>query len=258
MIGKPSEGATRARGIDRAIGLLECLHSARAPLRIGEIARRLKAPRSTTYEIVNRFLQAGILEAYGDDGKFFFGRAMHFYAADYLGTNILTRRAQEEVNRLAELANETTEFCMLHGNKYAVVHMRTGARMFRISSEIGVRVPIPWTASGRLLLDHLSRDQIRDFVPKADFVLPNGRRIDLDAFCAEIGQARQDGYCVTSGLVDGFTRCLAAPIRDPAGIAIATVCFVVPPDTSAAETSRLVGLLMQSGRSLSRYVVERR
>eukprot|EP01031_Cornospumella_fuschlensis_P052582 gene52582-64264_t len=50
--------------------------------------------------------------------------------------------------------------CLLNGRKYTVALMREGERHFRISSDIGENAPIPWTASGRLLLGHLSDPQI--------------------------------------------------------------------------------------------------
>ncbi|GGF10055.1 IclR family transcriptional regulator [Aliidongia dinghuensis] len=244
-------GSTRARGIDRAIELLECLHAARGPLKIGELARRIKAPRSTAYELVNRFIEAGILESYDEEGRVFFGRTVHFWAADYLSVNDLTKRAWEEVQRLAELSGETTQFCTLQGNKYTVVHMRSGTKMFRISSDIGIEVPIPWTASGRLLLGHLDKEALRRFLPPEDLTLPNGRQLDFDAFHHEIEQAGADGFCITTGLVDSFTQCMAAPVKDPNGQTIATICFVATADKGDEERRRLLDLLIQSGRSLS-------
>src|ERR1700743_942862 len=77
----------RERSIDRAIQLFECLHAARRPLAVGEVARRLQAPRSTIYDIVNRFTAAGILEVSDLDGRVYFGTALYFYAVDYLGAN---------------------------------------------------------------------------------------------------------------------------------------------------------------------------
>jgi DNA-binding IclR family transcriptional regulator len=59
-------------------------------------------PRSTAYELVNRFVEAGILESYDEEGRVFFGRTVHFWAADYLTVNDLTKRAWEEVQRLAQ------------------------------------------------------------------------------------------------------------------------------------------------------------
>lgn len=250
---KDVEGS-RARGIDRAIKLLECLHEARQPLRIGEIARLLGAPRSTVYELVNRFLQAAILEMYDADGRVFFGRTLHFYAADYLGSHGLSRLAREEVARVAETTGETAQFCMLHGNKYTVVHMQTGKKLFRISTAVGVAVPLPWTASGRLLLDHMALAEIKEFVPPDDFVLPNGKVINLADFYEELRHARQSGYCRTSGLVDDFADCLAVPVRDADNVARACICVVTMTRRKDDEIGHLVEILQNSAGRLSSYL----
>jgi len=248
------EETGRARGIDRAIGLLECLHAARQPLRIGEIARRLNAPRSTVYELVKRFLDTAILEIYDTDGRVFFGRTLHFYAADYMGAHGLSRLGREEVIGIAERTEETAQFCVLHGDKYTVVHMQTGRKIFQISTAVGVPVPIPWTASGRLLLDHMTREQVEHFVPSEDFVLPGGGRIEPDRFYEELRRARRDGYCMTSGLVDAFTHCIAAPVRGTDGVAVACVCVVIVGRPSEAEERLLVEVLKESAARLSAYV----
>jgi DNA-binding IclR family transcriptional regulator len=254
---KPAEGS-RARGVDRAIKLLECLHEARQPLRIGEIARRLSAPRSTVYELVNRFLQAAILETYDADGRVFFGRTLHFYAADYLGSHGLSRLAREEVAMVAEATGETAQFCMLHGNKYTVVHMQTGKKLFQISTAVGVAVPLPWTASGRLLIDHMMPAEIKEFIPPSDFVLPNGKAIDLAGFCEELRHARQTGYCRTSGLVDDFADCLAVPVRDADNIALACICVVTMARRKDDEIAHLVEILQNSAGRLSSYLKDSR
>jgi DNA-binding IclR family transcriptional regulator len=243
----------RERGLDRAIGLLDLLHRQRRPARIPDLARDLGAPRSTIYEIINRLLAAGMLETY-DDGTVYFGKAVHFYAADYMAAHNLIRRAGEEVDRLATETGETAQFCMLHGNKYTVVHMHAGARPFRISSDIGVAIPLPVTASGRLLLSHLTREELCAFVPEEDLRLPDGRVIGIDDFHREIEEAQRQGYCVTAGLVDSFTQCMAAPVIDHAGRVVATICFMVPRDVAREQSDRLLARLVASGRALSVFV----
>ncbi len=176
---------------------------------------------------------------------------MHFYAADYLRRNDLMRRAREEVDRLAREVGETFEFCTLQGNKYTIAYVRTGARMFRISSEVGVRLPIPWTASGRLLLAGMTREEIIDLIPPEDFVLPDGRSIGVDDFCREVIAAGSVGYATTSGLIDGLTQCLAAPIRDTTGKAMATLCAVVTIDRTPEEVQALLARLRTSADRLS-------
>lgn len=248
-----SEVAGRARGVDRVLEILDCLHVAKEPLRIGEIARRLGAPRSSVYELVGRLTEAGILENHDADGRVFFGRTLHFYAVDYLAANGLSRLARDEVVRLAGETGETAEYCSLHGNKYTVVHMQPGRKVFRLTSEIGVAVPIPWTASGRLLLGHMTRKDIEAFVPAEDFVLPDGTRLDPGEFCKDAHRARQDGFSVTFGLIDGVTQCLAVPVLDSAGIARACVCFVLMERRDDAETARLLDILRESARRLSSH-----
>lgn len=241
----------RARGIDRVIDILDYLHAKRSPVRIGELARATQTPRSTIYEIVNRLVEARWLELRNGDGAVFFGPAMHYYGSDYLESVDLIRTARLEVTRLAEQVGETAQLCSLDGDKYIVMLNEPGRRMFRISSEIGIKVPIPWTASGRLLVDHLSPDQVREFIPGDDFRLPDGRVIQVDDFVAEVALARRAGFARTSALVDRFTTCLAAPVRDSGGRCLATICFVVPADTTAEQQETMVEILKESGRKMS-------
>ena len=114
----PSAAPVRARGLDRAVEIFQLLHAVRKPIPIGEIARRLKAPRSTIYEIVNLFLAADILEYAGDGSEVFFGRAIYLYANDYFATHALLRLGQEEVRRLAAL--DRRDLPVLHAGREQV------------------------------------------------------------------------------------------------------------------------------------------
>lgn len=241
----------RQNGIDRAVEILDALLRLHAPAKIGDLAKQIGAPRSTLYSIINRLIEAGILEPAGEEGQVYFGQAMHLYGRAYADANPLHRRCREALDRLAAETNATAQLCALRGNKYVVVDVRDGSGVFKITTEIGVEVPIPWTASGRLLLDHMSASDILQFVPAEDFRLPDGRVVDADSFVADIARARADGSCMTNGLSDPFTCCLAAPIRDRRGIAVATLCFIIPIDSPEARKKQLLGLLVSAAGDLS-------
>ena len=159
----------RQNGIDRAVEILDALLRLQAPAKVGDLAKRIGAPRSTLYSIVNRLTEAGILEAAGDEGQIYFGQAVHLYGRAYADANPLHRRCREALDRLAAQTNATAQLCALRGNKYVVVDVRDGSGVFKITTDIGVEVPIPWTASGRLLLDHMSAGDILRFVPEGGF-----------------------------------------------------------------------------------------
>ncbi len=249
--------SARARSIDRAVEIFQLLHAVRQPISIGQIAKRLKAPRSTVYEVVNLFLAAEILEHAGTGSEVYFGRAVHLYAHDYFATHALPREGQEEVRRLAALTGETCQLCMPIGNKYAVVAMQNSARLFRIGSDIGVLVPIPWTASGRLFVAHMTLDELTTFVPSEDFQTQDGQIIDPARFLSEAKAARERGICVIGGLVDDYATCLAAPVvAEPGGECVATICFIVSRSVSRARIQELTRLLIESSRKLSRLEEE--
>ena len=243
--------AQRQRSLDRLVALLSFLHSHGKPIRVGDLARMLDAPRSSTYELVRLLTEAGLVEQRDADGTIFFGKTMYFYGMDYVREHDLVGQARAEVDRLAKETGETSQFCMLQGRFYTVVHMASGTRPFRISSDIGTRIPLPWTASGRLLVAHLADDEIRELVMPEDLAIPNGQRISLDGFIDEVRQAQANGYCMTSGLVDAFTHCVAAPIFGPKRQVVATLCLVLPVDTTAERCDALRDLLIQRGLALS-------
>lgn len=244
-------GGERRRGIDRVIMLLEALLKHRAPMRIGDIARMINAPRSTTYEIVNSLLEAEMLETVGPEGHVYFGRAMHLFGWAYGHHNAHYRRIMETLDRMAAETGETAQLCGLRGNKYVVLDCRDSPGPFRISSDVGVEVPIPWTASGRLLLVHMSADEVRAFVPAADYRLPDGRVIAEADFLADIEKARLADYSETSGLADRFTLCMAAPLRDRQGAVTRTLCLVIPIETPESRRAELRALLVERAHSLS-------
>src|ERR1044072_9076139 len=65
------ESGRRMRGLDRAVEILDYLPRRRRPARPNEIAVGLSAPKSTTYELVNLLLKAGMVEYADKEGRVF-------------------------------------------------------------------------------------------------------------------------------------------------------------------------------------------
>jgi DNA-binding IclR family transcriptional regulator len=246
----------RARGVDRVIDICQQLHLARRPLTMRELIDATGAPRSSVYELVAILTEAGWLET-TPEGEVFFGRAMHYYGSDYAARNDLISRAHQAILALVRKHDETAQLCTLEGNKYTVVLSENSSRPFNISSEIGVKVPIPWTATGRLLLAHLNANEIRALIPAEDFVLDNGQRIAFEDFLRDVERAAQQGYCCTEGLSNTFRLCMAAPIRDWTGLPTAALCFMTSRDTPAEKRAAMLDDLISHAQRLSQPLTRR-
>lgn len=220
----------RSRGLDRAFEILDFFRVQRKPMRPNEIAAHIGAPRSSVYELVNLLIKHGALEYRGDDGQVFLGRKLYFLYAAYAEQFDPLRECESSLLRITEATRETAQLCMLDGNKYTVALMKEGIRPFRISSNVGEAQPIPWTASGRLLVSHLSDQEIRDFIPPEDFKLPNGEWLTTETFIQQVREASAVGYSTFNSIVDSFTRCFAVPVYQKERECYATLCLVSPKD----------------------------
>ena len=249
MADKPESG--RERGIDRVLKLLAFLNESGRPVRVAELPKALGAPRSTIYELVRVLTDSGVLELSGDDNKVYFGKLIYLYGINYMRENDLIRRGSAEVDELSRLTGETSELCVLHRNRQAIVHTHPGSRPMRISSQAGGQIPLPWTASGRLLLAHMTPGEIEELVLPEDLVLPDKRVVPMEDFVADCIGSRGSPIVATSGLINSFTQCLASPIFGVNGQVQATICLVLPMDITVEHRAELQQTLIASGRKLS-------
>lgn len=248
---KQVEPIRRTRGLDRAFEILDFFRAKRKPMLPNEIAAHIGAPRSSVYELVNLLLKHGALEYRGDDGRVFLGRKLYFLYNAYAEQFDPMRECESSLVRVTEETRETSQLCMLDGNKYTVALMKEGIRPFRISSNVGEALPIPWTASGRLLISHMSDNEIREFIPAEDFKLPNGEWLDPEVFIKQAREASVAGYFTFDSIVDSFTHCFAAPVYQKGSNCIATLCLVAPKDDGLRNKKEYLRSLMSVANDLS-------
>ncbi|MBF7144796.1 MULTISPECIES: IclR family transcriptional regulator [Pseudomonas] len=242
----------RARGLDRAFDILDHLKLAGVPLRPSEIALNIGSPKSTVYELVALLLERGILQPMGQEGQVYLGRQLYFLGQAHLRHFDFTREAERALGDIVERTRETAQLCLLNGRKYTVALMKEGARHFRISSDIGEDAPIPWTASGRLLLGHLSDQAILDLIDPQDFVLPDGQRLPEGNFIAQVRAASAEGFFSFDSIADTFTHCFAAPVRDSQGTCVATLCIVAPREDAKTHYEVYRQVLIDNADQLAR------
>ena len=208
-------------GLDRAFEILEFLRVRRQPAP-QQIAAAIGAPRS----LVNL-----LLEYQGGDGRVFLGRRLYFLGTAYAEQFDLMRECDRMLVRLAEETRETAQMCLLEGNKYTVAMMREGLRPFRISSSVGELVPIPGPRRAGCCWAPVGPADPA-LIPPEDFVMPDGGRLAAADFIAEVRRAASDGYFAFNSVVENFTHCFAAPVRQAGGACIATLCLVTPRETA--------------------------
>lgn len=245
---------TKERGLERAFLILDHLCAAAEPQRPIDIATGMGAPKSSIYELVGLLTAAGVLERTDSKGRVFLGRKLHYWGVNCLKGFDLTRHARPVLEWITAQTRETSQLCMLDGEKYYVAMINEGNRPFRISSDVGERIPIPWTASGRLLLGHLSDQEILDLVPPEDFTFSNGGSIAPQDFIDSVRSAWSEKFFSFDSIADNYTHCFAAPVLDADGRCQSTVCIVAPKEDARAHYAYYRATLIEAGQELSRQL----
>ena len=241
----------RTRGIDRAFEILECLHDSKKPLRPNEIAIAIGAPKSTTYDVVGLMLSRGILDRADAEGRVYLGRRLYLFGLSHLTHFDVMRLASGFLDHLSEVTGQTAQLCVLDNRKYVVAQMKEGERHFRISSDVGEPVALPWTASGRVLVSHLDDKVILKLIPSEDFILPDGKRLAEKTFLREVAEARLEGFYSCDGTAGRFTHCFAAAVYDEQRLCVATLCLLTPREEGIKDHRRYKQALVEAARDMT-------
>ena len=252
---EPSEAAPGARrsrtsGIDRALQILDHLQAAARPATAYEIARAIGAPLSTIYVIVDDLVEKELLDR-GEGGLLWLGPRLYHYGLSYARSLDLLQVATHEMHELALASGETVQVCGRDGDRMVVLAMEEGKDHFQVTSRVGTRSPLNWTASGRLLVGHLPESERLAIFARSASASPTGRaETDKAVLSRSAAEALAQGLSIQAGESDFSVACIAAPVRDTQGACRATISIVVPEVKVTQKHPDLIALVRQSARRI--------
>lgn len=234
---------TRVSGIDRALQVLDFLKTEMTPLSPYAIGRGLGMPLSTTYAIIDDLVDKSLLTRRAD-GTVWLGQRLYHYGLAYGRALDFLDVATGEVHELSRVSGETAQLCGRDGDYMVVLAMADAPGHFRVSSRVGTRFPLNWTASGPLLVGHLTEFERVALFRNAAKVSPTGRsetdpvRLARDA---EIALAQRLSVHLSES--DFAVACIASPIRNREGHCVAAISLVVPELKAAQRADEFAALV---------------
>ena len=255
-----TEAARRSRtsGIDRALQIFDHLQRVEQATTAYEIAREIGAPLSTIYTIIDDLVAKDLLNRDGN-GLIWLGPRLYHYGLTYARNLDLLGAATQEMHELAPQSGETVQVCARDQDMMLVLAMQDGGGHFNVSSRVGSRSPLNWTASGRLLVGHLPEDELLTIFSRSARVSPTGRaETDPLVLAANAHEALAQGLSIQAGESDFAVACIAAPIRDNAGVCQATMSIVVPEAKVPQKDPDLIDLVKSSARRVENRLGWRR
>jgi DNA-binding IclR family transcriptional regulator len=246
----PKSRRSRTSGIDRALQILDYLQRVERAATAYEIARDIGAPLSTIYVIVDDLVEKDLLNRL-ESGLIWFGPRLYHYGLTYSRSLDLLTTATYEMQELALSSGETVQICGRDGDYMVVLGMIEGQDHFQVTSRVGTRSPLNWTASGRLLVGHLSTGERIEIFERCATVSPTGRaEVDAQVLAAGAAEALESRLAIQAGESDFSVACIASPIVDRAGACRGTISIVVPEIKVRQQNPDLIGLVKASARRI--------
>ena len=231
----PTAPSARASATARTIRVLDLIVSD-GPLRFAELEERSELPKATLHRLLNELADERLVQL--DD------RAMT-WSAGYrileMANRIWTRSdlrhlARDQLLALAASSGETVQIAVLADTHIVVIDHVESQESVRHSVAVGNRAPVYCTGIGKVLLawcDASHRDAI---ISRIHFARTSPNTItDRAALRRELSRVSERGYAIDDEEHFAGTRCIAAPVVDADGGAIAGLSITAPSFRVAAR-----------------------
>ena len=246
----PAPRRARTSGLDRMLQIMDHLQATGRSATAYDIARRVGAPLSTIYVLIDDLVERRMLDRV-DGNMVWLGPRLFHYGLAYGRELDLLGTATDVMQTLVKELGETVQICNHDDAHMVVVAMAEGPGPFHVSSRVGTRVPLNWTASGRLLLGHLPRPERLALFERHARPSPTGRaETDAAVLADAAAEALARRLSIQIGESDYDVSCIAAPICDAAGACLATISVVLPEERARRERARYEDAVQKAARNI--------
>ena len=215
--------------LKRAIILLDCFTLDHPELGVREVARMANLSSSTTGRLLAALKEAGILNQNPANRAYSLGPKVLTWAGVYTNTLDIRARAIASLHELHRDTQETISLYILDGNYRVCVERLESQQNVRITSRVGLRLPLYAGSAGKAMLAFLPPARQKELIRSTALAPLTERTItDPEALCREMEKIRADGYAVSRGEWILDASGVAAPVFDQNGEVIAAVTISGP------------------------------
>ena len=209
--------------VDRALQLLN-LFSRYEELGISDAALLLKIDRTSVSRLVGSLEAADFIQQNPANRKYRLGMRLLYLGTLVRERNELTIRALPFMEKLSSRFQVSCMLCGLEKNQVRVFHKVSAGPVAYMSAEPGLLLPAHCMGSGKLLLANSGAENIRAYLSGAPFHAYTPNTITNAAgLAAELQRILQQGYSDEKGEATIGMSCVAVPVREPDGRAIASL-----------------------------------
>ena len=242
--------------LERGLLLLGQFSHVDRKLSAPELARRLRLPRSTVFRLLMTLESMGFVQRAEGGHDYRLGLAVLRLGFEYLASLELTELGAPLLERLRGEIGFSCNLVVRDGRSIVYVAKSSAPTPFTSSVHVGTRLPAHATVLGRVLLEDLTLDELRELFPEEHLASYSSSTPTTVMDLYEIVQKdRERGYVLQEAFFEARVSTIAAPVRDATGRIVAALGATIP--SSRFEPERiddLVARVRSTAMELSRLL----
>lgn len=239
--------------VERTLHILELLATSRAGLTLPEISRRLGLPKSSAHCLLLTLERCGYLTSNTTTRRFMFGLKL-FSLANMAHSGVqLREQARPFLRSLVNETGLTVHMGIRERDEVVLVEKIGPATAPKLATWLGKRMDLHCTGVGKAVLAHLPDQELESFIRARGLPRHNENTIaSIRRLREKLAEVRSAGYALDDEEDEIGTRCIGAPIFDPAGTAIAAVSLAGTTDQITSDNlGHFAGLVKQTAGAIS-------
>lgn len=229
----------------RAVAILNMISDSPDLMNAADIARMTGLPKSTLHGLLGVMVELNLIVK-SEDGRFSTGAHPMRWASSFLAQMDIVSIFRNHFSTKNSLSNYTVTLTILDHDEVVYIGCRNSDQPLGHTFRIGMRLPAPYTATGKILLSELSDDAITAmFSNELPTPLSAKSVKDLNHLKQELHEVRLNGYSIDDGQIREGMVCIGAGVRDFSGQLIAAIAISILKNEASADNIKKLTLLIQ-------------
>lgn len=246
------------KSVGKAMAILDALRESRRPLRVVDLARRLRMSSSAVSRIASTLSNGGLIDYDLDTGRLYLGFGLALLGNASMGRREIDRIAlpvMAEISVRFKRDNRYVSLGRLYHGQIVYLRGRTPEMLQRDLNTVSV-VPMHATAPGKMIAAWKdAADVVAEFQGYSMDPYTPRTITSVEAFLREIEQVRRNGFALDDRELVEDLRHVATPIFNHLGRVVATLSVGGPAlDMQGSELDSLTSAIGHGALEVSRQL----
>lgn len=218
--------------IERVSTIFDVLALSSKGISLGELSQKVDLPKGTTHRILSSLMYFDFVRQDPESRDYSLGFKIVELGSSLLEQIDLRKEAEPFLHSLSQRVNETAYLAILERNEVVYIEKieaEDNSSGLRASSKVGQRNMVYCSSLGKALVADLPPQELDSMLSEIGFVQKTENTImDPHQLKDHLAVVRSRGYAVDDEEGERGIRCVAAPIRNGAGLTVAAVSISGP------------------------------